>query len=46
VLGPRPPLEHDPQTLRLLVAKSLAEIQPEDVARRVLAFLQDGRDQP
>jgi len=46
VLGPRPPLEHDPQTLRLIVAKSLAEIRPEDVARRVLAFLQDGRDRP
>lgn len=41
VLGPRPPLEHDPETLRLIVAKSLAEIRPEDVARGVLTFLQD-----
>ena len=46
VLGPRPPLEHDPQTLRMIVAKSLAEIQPEDVAQRVLAFLRDGRAAP
>jgi len=46
VLGPRPPLEHDPQTLRMIVARSLAEIRPEDVAQRVLAFLRDGRDQP
>jgi heptosyltransferase-2 len=41
VLGPRPPLEHDPETLHLIVAKSLADIQPEDVARVVLAFLQE-----
>ena len=39
VLGPRPPLEHDPQTLHLIVAKSLADIRPEDVAQRVLASL-------
>ena len=40
VLGPRPPLEHDPETLHLFVAKSLAEIRPENVAREVLTFLQ------
>ena len=39
VLGPRPPLEHDPQTLHLIVAKSLAEIRPDEVAQRVLAAL-------
>ncbi|MCK9687087.1 glycosyltransferase family 9 protein [Scleromatobacter humisilvae] len=39
VLGPRPPLEHDPGTLHLIVAKSLAEIRPEDVAQRVLESL-------
>jgi heptosyltransferase-2 len=39
VLGPRPPLEHDPQTLQLIVARSLAEIRPDDVAQRVLAGL-------
>jgi heptosyltransferase II len=44
VLGPRPPLEHDPEMLRLIVARSLAEIRPEDVAQRVLAGLQDSRD--
>jgi len=46
VLGPRPPLEHDPDTLRMIVAKSLAEIRPEDVAQRVLAFLRDGPAAP
>ena len=42
ILGPRPPLEHDPEKLRVIVAKTLAEIRPEDVAQRVLAFLRDG----
>jgi heptosyltransferase-2 len=37
VLGPRPPLEHDPQTLHNIVAPSLADIQPHDVARQALA---------
>ncbi len=44
VLGPRPPLEHDPETLRLIVARTLAEIRPEDVARTVLDFLRAGRE--
>jgi len=46
VLGPRPPLEHDPDTLRMIVARSLAEIRPEDVAQRVLAFLPDAPAAP
>ena len=44
VLGPRPPLEHDPETLRMVVASSLADIRPEDVAQGALNFLQDRRD--
>ena len=39
VLGPRPPLEHDPQTLRLLQAASLQDIRPQDVAERALGDL-------
>jgi heptosyltransferase-2 len=39
LLGPRPPLEHDPVSMHLLQAASLAEIQPGDVARRVFACL-------
>jgi heptosyltransferase-2 len=39
VLGPRPSLEHDPQTLHLIQAPSLDDILPADVARQVLAAL-------
>lgn len=31
LLGPRPPLEHDPQTLRLIQAPRLLDISPEQV---------------
>ena len=37
VLGPRPPLEHDPRTLRMIAAPSLGEIRPEDVAPHALS---------
>ena len=37
VLGPRPVLDHDPQTLHMIVARSLADIRPADVARHALA---------
>ena len=37
VLGPRPPLEHDPDTLHMLRAPRLADIQPADVAQRLFA---------
>jgi len=37
MLGPRPLLNHDPKTLHNLVARSLADIQPGDVARIALA---------
>jgi heptosyltransferase-2 len=37
VLGPRPPLEHDPATLHNIVAPALADIRPQDVARQALA---------
>ena len=36
MLGPRPLLEHDPQTLHNLTARSLADIKPGDVARLAL----------
>jgi heptosyltransferase-2 len=39
VLGPRPPLEHDPETLHLIQAPRLEDIAPADVAQRVLAAL-------
>lgn len=39
VLGPRPPLEHDPQTLRLLQAPSLQDIRAADVASQALDAL-------
>jgi heptosyltransferase-2 len=39
LLGPRPPLEHDPDTLHVLQAPSLADIRPADVAQRLLAAL-------
>ena len=35
LLGPRPPLEHDPAMLHMIVAPSLADIRPADVARRL-----------
>ena len=37
VLGPRPPLTHDPAMLKLLQAPGLSDIQPADVARHLLA---------
>ncbi len=37
MLGPRPLLAHDPQTLHTLTAPSLADIRPEDVARIALS---------
>ena len=39
VLGPRPPLEHDLQTMRLLQAASLQDIRASDVAARALSEL-------
>ena len=39
VLGPRPPLEHDPQTMRLVQAPSLQDIRPADVAAQALREL-------
>ncbi len=36
LLGPRPDLEHDPETMRMLKAPTLAGIAPADVARIVL----------
>jgi len=42
VLGPRPPLEHDPEHLHLLQAASLADIDAADVEARVLAGLKLG----
>lgn len=39
ILGPRPPLEHDPQTLRAILAPRLEDITPGDVVARVLATL-------
>jgi heptosyltransferase-2 len=35
LLGPRPPLAHDPATMRLLQAAALSDIQPADVAARL-----------
>ncbi len=37
VLGPRPPLDHDPQTMTLLRAPRLEDIAPDEVARLVRA---------
>jgi len=37
MLGPRPPLEHDPETLHNLTALRLADIKPGEVARIALA---------
>jgi len=39
VLGPRPPLEHDPAKMHNLQAPQLADITPADVEARVLAEL-------
>lgn len=39
VLGPRPPLEHDPQHVHMLQAAQLADISAADVEARVLASL-------
>ncbi|MFT7772991.1 glycosyltransferase family 9 protein [Roseateles sp.] len=39
VLGPRPPLEHDPEHVHLLQAAQLADISAADVEARVLARL-------
>jgi heptosyltransferase-2 len=41
VLGPRPPLEHDPITLHLLRAPRLQDIHPAEVAEQVLAALSE-----
>ena len=37
LLGPRPPLEHDPQKLHMIQAPRLDAIRPEDVARLALS---------
>jgi heptosyltransferase-2 len=37
LLGPRPPLEHDPQRLRMIRAARLEDIAPADVAAQVLS---------
>lgn len=39
LLGPRPDLEQDPETLHLLKAPHLLDIQPAEVERQVLAAL-------
>jgi heptosyltransferase-2 len=39
LLGPRPPLEHDPATLHLLQAARLDDLAPVEVARRALQSL-------
>ena len=39
VLGPRPPLEHDPQTMRLVQAASLRDIGASEVAAQALREL-------
>ncbi len=46
ILGPRPPLEHDPQTLRALVAPRLEDISPGDVVAKVLATLRRSETVP
>lgn len=37
LLGPRPPLPHDPEKIKLLQAPQLADILPADVARQLLS---------
>lgn len=39
VLGPRPPLEHDPEHIHMLQAPQLADISAAEVEARVLAVL-------
>ncbi len=39
VLGPRPPLEHDPQTMRLVQAPSLSDIRATDLVSQVMQAL-------
>lgn len=39
VLGPRPPLEHDPEHVHMLQAARLSDISPAEVEARVLAVL-------
>ncbi|WAC73490.1 glycosyltransferase family 9 protein [Roseateles sp. SL47] len=39
VLGPRPPLEHDPQTLRGIVSPRLEDITAGDVVARMMSAL-------
>jgi heptosyltransferase II len=46
VLGPRPPLAHDPQTMRLLQAPSLQDIRAPDVASQALRALDVSRRGP
>ncbi len=42
VLGPRPPLEHDPEHVHLLQAPQLSDISAADVEARMLAVLGEG----
>jgi heptosyltransferase-2 len=37
LLGPRPPLEHDPALLQMITAPAMADIRPADVAPRLFA---------
>ncbi len=37
LLGPRPPLEHDPETLHMITAPRLLDIRPSDVALHALS---------
>ncbi len=37
ILGPRPPLEHDPEMLKLIQSPRLEDITPADVAQRLFA---------
>jgi len=39
LLGPRPDLEHDPETMRLIKAPQLLDITPAEVSRQVLALV-------
>jgi len=42
LLGPRPPLTHDPHRLKLLQAPALGDLQPVDVARLLLSAAHGG----
>jgi heptosyltransferase II len=44
LLGPRPPLEHDPQTLHMITAPRLEDIRPSDIAR--IALSAEAKQQP